>query len=144
MSAASHKLPDGYRDRIRRLRADAALTQQRLAECLPVSDRGSSTAARSSADSSDGRAAPNLPDARKEERTTALGVSVVLTRKSGRTLPRVTVREAIDGAVRARILKKSEGSGPWPGDFGEAQVARFDVPQANGQDWHDGPANERA
>ncbi len=71
---------------------------------------------------------PNLPDAWKDGQTTAVGVSVALSHKSGKTLPWATVREAIDGAIRARMLEKAEDSGPWPCDLSGAQVAKFQVP----------------
>ena len=71
---------------------------------------------------------PNLPDAWKDGHTTAVGVSVALSHKSGKTLPWATVREAIDGAIRARMLEKAEDSGPWPCDLSGAQVAKFKVP----------------
>ncbi len=58
-----------------------------------------------------------LPEAWAEEVTTALTISVALSKKTGRILPWVTVRDAIDGAVRARMLELTADSGQWPCGF---------------------------
>lgn len=61
-----------------------------------------------------------LPEAWAEEVATALTISVALSKKTGRNLPWVTVRDAIDGAVRARMLELTADSGLWPCGFAGA------------------------
>jgi hypothetical protein len=53
----------------------------------------------------------NLPDAWSDKTTTALGISVALSKKMDKTLPWVNVCEAIDGAFRARLLERTLDSG---------------------------------
>lgn len=67
----------------------------------------------------------NLPDAWSGETTTAVAIAVALSKKAERALPWVTVREAIDGAFRARMLERTVDSGPWPCDFGGAHAVRL-------------------
>lgn len=70
----------------------------------------------------------NLPAAWPGLKTTALGIAAALSQKAGRSLPWVTVREAIDGAIKARLLEKTIDSGPWPCDFGGARQVKLRVP----------------
>ena len=70
----------------------------------------------------------NLPAAWPGPETTALGIAAALSQKTGKSLPWVTVREAIDGAIKARLLEKTIDSGPWPCDFGGARRVKFRVP----------------
>lgn len=70
----------------------------------------------------------NLPEAWATGETTALGVLVALSAKCGTTLPWATVREAIDGAIRVRMLEKSIDSGPWPCELSGAQNVKLRVP----------------
>ncbi|MBI4642080.1 MAG: hypothetical protein HY731_15440, partial [Candidatus Tectomicrobia bacterium] len=69
-----------------------------------------------------------LPEAWSGETTTALAVSVAFSRRAGKTLPWATVREAIDGAFRARRLEPTLDSGPWPCDYTGAQNVKLHVP----------------
>ena len=69
-----------------------------------------------------------LPDAWKDEQTNALAVATRLSQRAGRTLPWTTVRDAIEGAVRARMLERTTDSGEWPCDLDAARNARFRVP----------------
>src|SRR5205085_4589085 len=46
----------------------------------------------------------NLPEAWSGETTTALEISNALSTKVGKMLPWITVREAIDGAFRSRLI----------------------------------------
>ncbi len=71
-----------------------------------------------------------LPEAWGEEVTTALAVSAALSKKAGKTLPWPVVREAIDGAFRARLLERTIDSGGWPCDFAGAANVRLRVPKA--------------
>ncbi|HAG07344.1 MAG TPA: hypothetical protein DCL13_04140, partial [Peptococcaceae bacterium] len=70
----------------------------------------------------------NLPEAWSGTETTALAIAGALSRKVAKPLPWATVREAIDGAIRARLLEKTLDSGPWPCAFSGAQHIRLRVP----------------
>jgi hypothetical protein len=70
----------------------------------------------------------NLPEAWSEGTTTALAVSMALSDKIGATLPWATVREALDGAIRARLIERTADSGPWPCDYTGAQAVELQVP----------------
>jgi hypothetical protein len=67
----------------------------------------------------------NLPEAWSDQRSTGLSVSVALSKKVGKTLPWVTVREGIDSGFRARMVERSLDSGSWPCDFSGAQNVRI-------------------
>ncbi len=70
----------------------------------------------------------NLPDAWRNGTTTALAVSTALSKKVGKTLPWATVRGALDGALRARLLERTPDSGPWPCDYVGAEALKLQVP----------------
>lgn len=72
----------------------------------------------------------NLPDAWKGEESTALAMAVALSQKRGRTLPWGTVRQAIDGALRARFLELPESLPSWPCGYPEAGNLKLRVPKA--------------
>lgn len=72
----------------------------------------------------------NLPDAWKGEESTALAMAVALSQKRGRTLPWGTVKQAIDGALRARFLERPEGFPSWPCSYPEAGNLKLHVPKA--------------
>jgi len=57
--------------------------------------------------------------------STAMAVTAALSQRIGKNLPWVTVRDAIDGAIRARILERASDSGPWPCDFSGASAVRL-------------------
>jgi hypothetical protein len=61
--------------------------------------------------------------------TTALALSVGLSKKAGKTLPWATVKDAIDAALRSRILERTESSGGWPCDYAYAKTVVLRVPQ---------------
>jgi len=69
-----------------------------------------------------------LPEAWDGGEANALGILVALSSKAGRTLPWVTVRDAIEGAVRARYLERPADSGPWPCEIDAARNAKFRLP----------------
>ncbi len=71
----------------------------------------------------------SLPEAWKGEITTALAIADALSTKAGRPLPWITVRDAIDGAFRARLLERTGDSGPWPSDFAGARGIKVCVPR---------------
>ena len=70
----------------------------------------------------------NLPEAWENETTTALALSSTLSHKVGKILPWSTVREAIDGALRARMLQPTPDSGAWPCDYSGAQSVKLRLP----------------
>jgi hypothetical protein len=72
----------------------------------------------------------NLPEAWSNGTTTALAVSTALSNKVGKTLPWATVRQALDGALRARLLERMPESGPWPCDYVGAAALKLQVPHA--------------
>jgi hypothetical protein len=61
--------------------------------------------------------------------TTALALSVGLSRKAGKALPWATVKDAIDAGLRSRILERSESSGGWPCDYAASQTVVLRVPR---------------
>jgi hypothetical protein len=69
-----------------------------------------------------------LPTAWQDDEANGLGISVALSSKAGRTLPWVTVRDAIEGAIRARVLERTTKSGLWPCELDAARNAKFQVP----------------
>ncbi len=66
-----------------------------------------------------------LPDAWVGKATTATTISVALSKKQGRTLPWGVVRDAIDGALRARFLELTPDSAPWPCDLAVAHLVKL-------------------
>jgi uncharacterized protein len=69
----------------------------------------------------------SLPEAWSGEVTTALAIANALSTKAGRPLPWITVRDAIDGAFRARLLERTVDSGTWPSDFAGARAIKMCV-----------------
>ena len=72
----------------------------------------------------------NLPEAWKGEESTALAMAAALSQKRGKNLPWWTVRQAIDGAFRARLLEKAVEMAQWPCDYAGAGSVRIRVPKA--------------
>ncbi len=71
----------------------------------------------------------HLPDAWSNGATTALAISEALSRTAGKQLPWRTVREAIDGAFRSRLLERTLDSGSWPCDYAGASAVKLRLPQ---------------
>ncbi len=69
----------------------------------------------------------NLPEAWSNGATTALAISTALSKKVGKTLPWATVRGALAGALRARLLERTPDSGPWPCDYIGAEALKLQV-----------------
>jgi len=69
-----------------------------------------------------------LPEVWSGEITTALAIAVALSRKAGANLPWATVRQALDGALRARILETTLDSTQWPCDLAAAQNVKLRLP----------------
>lgn len=70
----------------------------------------------------------NLPEAWSGEDTTVLAISSALSQKAGVTLPWVTIRDVIEGAIRARMLETTIDSGQWPCDISGARSVKVRVP----------------
>ena len=70
-----------------------------------------------------------LTDAWSNGTATALSISVALSKKAGKPLPWAPVRDAIDGAIRTRILERTENSGAWPSDYSNSKNVRLRRPQ---------------
>jgi hypothetical protein len=70
-----------------------------------------------------------LPAAWQGNQTTALGLANQLSVAAGKALPWPVVRDAIDGAIRARLLERMADSGPWPCLLSGAGAAKLQRPQ---------------
>jgi hypothetical protein len=70
-----------------------------------------------------------LTDAWSNGTATALSISVALSKKAGKPLPWAPVRDAIDGAIRTRILERTEDSGAWPSDYSNSKNVLLRRPQ---------------
>jgi hypothetical protein len=73
----------------------------------------------------------SLPEVWTSETTTALAIAVALSRKANQNLPWTTVRQALDGAIRARSLETTLDSTPWPCEFAAAQNVKLRVATAS-------------
>lgn len=71
----------------------------------------------------------NLPAAWSQTITTAAAVSQALSVSQGKPLPWIIVRNAIDSAIRARLLEFATDSGLWPCDWPGAGNIRLQVPK---------------
>jgi hypothetical protein len=56
----------------------------------------------------------SLPEVWLDDSTTALAIAVALSKKAGSNLPWATVRNAIDGAIRSRLIEPTLNSAAWP------------------------------
>ena len=50
---------------------------------------------------------------------------ILLSKKVGKTLPWVTVREALDSGFKARMIERSPDAGPWPCDYSGAKQVKI-------------------
>lgn len=71
-----------------------------------------------------------LADAWRDGKTDALSIGVALSKKAGKSLPWLTVREALDAAFRARLLDRVAGGLDWPSDYSSAAGVSIALPQA--------------
>jgi hypothetical protein len=69
-----------------------------------------------------------LPAAWQGDQTTALGLANQLSVAAGKALPWPVVRDAIDGAIRARFLERTADSGPWPCPLSGAAAVKLQRP----------------
>lgn len=70
-----------------------------------------------------------IPDAWKDETTSALAIAVALSSKYGKPLPWKLVQSALDGAFQAHYLERTLDSKPWPCDYGDAQWIKVCIPK---------------
>lgn len=70
-----------------------------------------------------------LDDAWGNGVATGLSISVALSKKAGKSLPWAALREAIDSAIRTRILERTDDSGAWPCDYAGARDLKLRLPQ---------------
>lgn len=66
-----------------------------------------------------------LPDAWKNDVTSAAAIAAALSRKANLPLPWLWIRRSLDGAFQAGYLERTADSGVWPSDFGGAGVVRI-------------------
>ncbi|MDQ3349157.1 MAG: hypothetical protein M3545_14460, partial [Acidobacteriota bacterium] len=71
-----------------------------------------------------------LADAWRDGKTDALSIAVALSKKTGKALPWITVREALDAAFRARLLDRAAGGTDWPCDYSRASGVSIAMPAA--------------
>jgi len=70
---------------------------------------------------------PNLNEAWKDGQASAYSIALFLSKKHRVNLPWKTVREAIDGAVRVRLMEVIPGSTSWPCDEGASKSVFFKI-----------------
>jgi predicted AAA+ superfamily ATPase len=70
----------------------------------------------------------NLPEAWDGDVTTGIAVSAALSKRLGKNLPWATVRNAIDAALKARMVELAGDSGLWPCDYPGAASLKLRVP----------------
>jgi len=71
-----------------------------------------------------------LADAWRGGKTDALSIAVALSKKAGKALPWITVREGLDAAFRARLLDRVAGGADWPCDHSRASGVSIAMPEA--------------
>ena len=69
----------------------------------------------------------NLEAAWAQEATTAAAIASGLSASYGKQLPWPVVAAGIDGAIRGRLVERTEDSGPWPCDWTGAASVRLRV-----------------
>ena len=66
-----------------------------------------------------------LPQAWQDGRSDALSIAIACSKRTGKTLPWVTIRDALDGAFRAHLIERLEASAPWPTDYSRASDVKL-------------------
>lgn len=61
-----------------------------------------------------------LPQAWQDGHSDAFSIAVACSKRLGKTLPWITVRDALDGAFRAHLIERTEASSPWPAEYPRA------------------------
>lgn len=67
------------------------------------------------------------PEAWTDGATTGQALAMAVSNRVGKVLPWTTIREAIEGALRARMIERLPDSGPWPCDYASATNLRLRV-----------------
>ncbi len=70
-----------------------------------------------------------LPAAWKGNTATARAIGQALEERLSTRLPWITVRNAINSAINARVLVKDNISGAWPCDYGQAEQVILRMPK---------------
>ncbi len=83
-----------------------------------------------------------LADAWRGGKTDALSIAVALSKKAGKALPWITVREALDAAFRARLLNREADGADWPCDYSRASGVSIALPQAGAAPPPQAPASD--
>lgn len=69
-----------------------------------------------------------LPGAWSNGEASAASITKALSQAAGKPLPWKVVRDAIDGALRSRVLDRTATSGVWPCDYAAAASVRLRTP----------------
>jgi hypothetical protein len=69
-----------------------------------------------------------LPAAWNNGTATGQGIAMALSERAGKPLPWPVVKNAIEGALRTRILERAVDSGPWPCDGSGAALLKLTLP----------------
>jgi hypothetical protein len=69
-----------------------------------------------------------LPAVWAADTASAYAISIGISKERDVNLPWPLVRDAIDGAIRARYLERTEDSGPWPCDVSGAHLVKLRHP----------------
>ena len=77
-----------------------------------------------------------LPDAWKDDATTAYALSIALSTKAGRTLPWTNIRRAIDDAIKSNWIKLTPDS-TWPCDMAMAAKVGLIIPPKSSTELHE-------
>jgi hypothetical protein len=83
-----------------------------------------------------------LADAWRGGKTDALSIAVALSKKAGKALPWITVREALDAALRARLLDRAAGGADWSCDYSRASGVSIAMLQAGAAPAPQAPAGD--
>jgi hypothetical protein len=67
------------------------------------------------------------PEAWSDGATTGQVLAAALSKHAGKVLPWAVVRDAIEGALRARMIERLTDSGPWPCDYAGSSGLRLRV-----------------
>lgn len=67
------------------------------------------------------------PEAWADGATTGQLLAVTVSKRVGKVLPWATLRDAIEGALRARMIERLPDSGPWPCDYAGSSNLRLRV-----------------
>jgi len=75
----------------------------------------------------------SLPEVWSGDSTTALAIAAALSKKAGINLPWASVREVVDGALRARLIELTLDSSSWPCEIAGARNIKLRVCATSGK-----------